>query len=481
MSREKLKALFDAALKVDVRERGEFLEQACAGDEELRREVESLIQSYEEGEGFLSGQALEDAAQALAQENVQLGAGRVIGSYEIFDRIGVGGMGEVYRARDRDLGREVAIKVLPEVFSRDRRRLRRFQREAQLLASLNHPNIAAIYGLEESDGMQFLVLELVPGPTLAEKLEKGRLLVEEALEFCRQIAEGLEAAHEKGIIHRDLKPANIKITPEDKVKLLDFGLAKVFERETAPGDRSQSRTGGTGTTETGVILGTAAYMSPEQARGKPMDKRTDIWSFGCVLYECLAGKQLFRGETPTDILAAIVNQEIDLQWLRQTTPAPIRSLLRRCLQKDLHKRLHDIGDARIEIEEVLADTSGAWQAPVSALGPGSWRRAILLALVGLLAGVLIASVAFWNLKPQPPEEPRPVVRSTITPPETGPLIPSHYVPDVAMSSDGRHVVYLSELARRSEAVLPAHIGSVGGDAYPWHRARGGELYPFFLS
>ena len=294
MSREKLKALFDAALKVDVRERGEFLEQACAGDEELRREVESLIQSYEEGEGFLSGQALEDAAQALAQENVQLGAGRVIGSYEILDRIGVGGMGEVYRARDRDLGREVAIKVLPEVFSRDRRCLRRFQREAQLLASLNHPNIAAIYGLEESDGMQFLVLELVPGPTLAEKLEKGRLLVEEALEFCRQIAEGLEAAHEKGIIHRDLKPANIKITPEDKVKLLDFGLAKVFERETAPGDRSQSRTGGTGTTETGVILGTAAYMSPEQARGKPMDKRTDIWSFGCVLYECLAGKQLFR-------------------------------------------------------------------------------------------------------------------------------------------------------------------------------------------
>jgi len=276
--------------------------------------------------------------------------GKTLSHFKVIEKIGQGGMGEVYRAEDTNLSREVAIKVLPEQFTQDPERLARFEREAKVLASLNHPNIAAIHSFEHSDNIHFLVLELVPGETLAERVAKGPLPVEEALEICRQIAEGVEAAHEKGVIHRDLKPANVKVTPEGKVKILDFGLAKAFEAEPPLTDISQSPTLTEEMTRAGVILGTAAYMSPEQAKGKPVDKRADVFAFGAVLYELLTGKRAFQGETITDTLASILARDPEWEALPDGTPWRIKDLLRRCLTKDPHDRLRDIANVRIEIK-----------------------------------------------------------------------------------------------------------------------------------
>ncbi len=280
-----------------------------------------------------------------------LQAGTRLGPFEISAPLGKGGMGEVYRARDTRLGRDVAVKALPDAFARDPERLARFEREARLLAALNHPNIAGIHGLEEVSGHPYLVLEYVEGDTLATRVARGALPPDEALEVCGQIAAALEAAHESGIVHRDLKPANVKLTPAGTVKVLDFGLAKgAAASGSAPDlDVSQSPTLTHSPTVAGVILGTAAYMSPEQARGKPLDRRTDIWSFGCVLYECLAGRPLFEGETVSDLIAKILEREPDWSALPPAVPARVRELLRRCLEKDAKKRLRDIGDARIEI------------------------------------------------------------------------------------------------------------------------------------
>src|ERR1700680_514581 len=287
-------------------------------------------------------------------------AGTELGTHRILELLGIGGMGEVYKAHDTKLRRDVAIKVLPESFARDADRLARFCRKAHLLASLNHPNIATIYNIEDSNNTTYLVMELVPGETLAERIKRdGAVPVEEALTIAKQIAEALEAAHEKGIIHRDLKPANVKLTPEGKVKVLDFGLAKAFAGDPATEDLSNSPTLSMAATMQGVILGTAAYMSPEQAKGKAVDKRTDIWAFGCVLYELLTGKQTFHGEDVTDILAAVVRAEPDWQALPAATPLKVRDLLRRCLQKDKTQRLRDAGDARIEIQEALAAPKAA--------------------------------------------------------------------------------------------------------------------------
>src|SRR6266852_4453211 len=282
-----------------------------------------------------------------------LASGTRLGSYEVRAQIGAGGMGEVYRAHDTKLARDVAIKVLPANFVNDPERLSRFQREARMLAALNHPNIATIHGLEQSGGTSYLVMELVSGETLAERVKAGPFGIEEALKIAVQIAEALEAAHEKNIIHRDLKPANVKVTPGGKVKVLDFGLAKAFAGDAANDDPSNSPTLSAAATMQGMVLGTAAYMSPEQARGKACDKRTDIWAFGCVLYELLTGKPTFHGEDVTDILAAVVRAEPDWQALPDATPLKVRDLLRRCLQKDKNLRLRDAGDARIEIQEAL--------------------------------------------------------------------------------------------------------------------------------
>jgi eukaryotic-like serine/threonine-protein kinase len=282
-----------------------------------------------------------------------LRAGTRVGPYEILAAIGAGGMGEVYRARDPKLARDVAIKVLPESLGSDPDRIARFDREARVLASLSHPHIGAIYGFEHSGDVRGLVLELIEGPTLADRLKGGPLPIAEALNLARQIAEALDAAHEKGIVHRDLKPANVKVAPNGMVKVLDFGLAKVDD-DAAP-DLSQSPTITVRGTREGVVLGTAAYMSPEQARAKPLDKRTDIWSFGCVLYEMLTGRVSFAGETVSDSIAAILSREPDWTALPDVTPPAIQRLLQRCLEKDSSKRLRDIGDVRLEIEHVLAE------------------------------------------------------------------------------------------------------------------------------
>ena len=345
-----------------------------------------------------------------------LAVGSKFGVYSILGPLGSGGMGEVYRAFDTRLGREVAVKTLPGEFSRDPERLARFEREARMLAALNHPSIAGIYGLEESDDTRFIVMELVPGETLSEKLSHGPLPLEEALKIARQIAEALEAAHERGIIHRDLKPANVKVTPDGRVKVLDLGLAKVFDTKVAGSepDLSLSPTIVSDGTQPGVILGTAEFMSPEQARGKPVDKRTDIWSFGCVLYELLTGRRIFAGETASDVLAAILTAEPTWDALPAETPARIRDLLRRSLQKDANHRLRDIGDARIEIDQALEALRGRSfpirpPAPLRRRVSGKRPAAIAVAAV---AAALVATLAIvWTeRRSSAPAAPRSAAR-----------------------------------------------------------------------
>ena len=334
---------------------------------------------------------------------MSLSPGARVGPYEIVAPLGAGGMGEVYRARDTRLGREVAIKVLPESFLADPERRARFDREARLLAALNHPNVAAVYGLEELGTARSLVLELVEGETLAERLAAGPLTVRAALVTMRQIAEALEAAHDQGIIHRDLKPANVKITPAEKVKVLDFGLAKTLAPEPIGSDLSLSPTATRNATNQGVILGTASYMSPEQARGKQLDERSDVWSFGCVFYETLTGRQTFGGETFSDVVAAIIERDPDWSALPPGTPPKIRDLLRRCLQKDRDKRLHDIADARIEIDEVIAEPAEL-PSTVAALPVGTPRRATLglITFVALVAALVGALATAWILRRETP-------------------------------------------------------------------------------
>jgi Tol biopolymer transport system component len=343
---QKIEQLFNAALDREANQRGAFLAEACKGDEKLRREVESLLAQEKPAERFLESGAAGAAAKVLAKALTGDGGksmiGCQLGSYQILSLLGAGGMGEVYEARDTKLGRNVAIKVLPKDFTHDPERLARFQREARMLAVLNHPNIATIHGLEESGGVHYLVMELVPGETLAARISKGALPVEEALRVAGQVAEALEAAHEKGVIHRDLKPANVKVTPEGRVKVLDFGLAKAFAGD-GEVDLSQPPT----LSQEGRILGTPAYMSPEQACGKPLDRRTDIWAFGVVLYEMLTGRQAFSGETASDTLAAVLKDEPE--WDR--VPEKAQRLLRRCLEKDPKRRLRDIADAMALVDE----------------------------------------------------------------------------------------------------------------------------------
>ncbi|HKC23415.1 MAG TPA: protein kinase [Thermoanaerobaculia bacterium] len=339
--------------------------------------------------------------------------GSRLGPYEISAPLGAGGMGEVFRARDTRLNRDVAVKVLPPAFVEDRERVARFRREAQLVASLNHPNIAAIYGLEETNGTVALALELVEGEDLAQRLARGPILVDEAIAIARQIAEGLEAAHERGIVHRDLKPANVKVTPDGAVKILDFGLAKAREPDPAASDGGLSRspTMSRHMTEAGMILGTAAYMSPEQARGKPVDKRSDIWSFGVVLFELLTGRRVFAGETVTDVLAAVLTRAPDWSALPMETPARLRALLERSLERDPRQRLRDIGEARValsnasaRVDETLADASRAPRRGREVLAWGVAAVALLAAALFALRGGFRAapSVRAARLSFEPP-------------------------------------------------------------------------------
>jgi serine/threonine-protein kinase len=346
--------------------------------------------------------------------------GTRIGPFDVIGLLGAGGMGRVYRARDSRLNREVAIKVLPPAFAGDPNRMTRFSREAQVLAALSHSNIAAIFGLEESGGTTALVMELIEGETLAERMAAGALPIDEALHIARQIANALEAAHERNIVHRDLKPANIKITPDGNVKVLDFGLAKALDTDPIqPGSPENSPTLSM-ETRAGQILGTAGYMSPEQARGKTVDKRADIWAFGVVLYEMLTGRRLFDGETISDTLAGVLRAEIDLSRLPSDTPAAVRRLLERCLRRDPGQRLRDIADARLEIE------SAGEPAPVTA--PVTRHAAWLpWALAALLGGALV-----WSLLRPGPATQRPVTRWSV----------EHIGTMAQLSRDGARIAYL---------------------------------------
>ena len=363
--------------------------------------------------------------------------------YRIIEELGRGGMGKIYRAEDTSLSRHVAIKVLPEEFARNPERLARFEREAKLLAVLNHPNIGSIYGIEESEERRFLVLELVEGETLQNRLERGPLSLEEALEIVKQIAEGLEAAHEKGVIHRDLKPGNIMISPEGKVKILDFGLAKAYSVETSNIDIENSPTLTTQMTSPGILVGTAAYMSPEQARSRHVDKRTDVWAFGCVFYECLSGKKAFEGETVSDTLAYILKGEPNWEALPQETPPFIKLLLRRCLQKDHKQRIHDAADARIMLEEVIMPgASDAIQiGGVGAPAGGrrfSRREALAWALIPLvtIATLIIFRTATWRHALVPLQK---TVQAEI-PLKTAQIVSSGQYAHIAISPDGRLLV-----------------------------------------
>jgi len=355
--------------------------------------------------------------------------GTRLGAYEIVGLVGAGGMGEVYRARDTRLGRDVALKVLPEAFARDPERLARFEREARVLASLNHPNIAAIYGFEQVDGVPFLVLEYVPGPTLAQRVAAGPLDVETSLEISSEVAKALAEAHQKGIVHRDLKPANIKVTPEDKVKVLDFGLAKAFAEEPASEDTMHSPTLSALATRAGVILGTAAYMSPEQVRGKSVDKRADIWAFGCVLYELLTGRQVFAADTISDTIAAILGREPDWSALPTGAPPGVLRLLRRCLERDRDKRLRDIGDANILLEEGPQAAAPVPQPPARQR-PLAWIAATALATVVALA------VAVIHFREEPPAA--PTTRFLALPPDKA---TSNEYPTI--SPDGRRLAFVA--------------------------------------
>ena len=362
--------------------------------------------------------------------------GKTLAHYEITAAIGKGGMGEVYQATDRKLGRNVAIKVLPEEFAQDNDRVARFEREAKLLASLNHPNIAAIYGLEESEGTRFLVLELVEGQTLSERLVRGPLPVKESLEVAVQIAEALEAAHEKGVIHRDLKPANIKVTSEGKVKVLDFGLAKAYAGA-ALGDETILETLAEGAESgKGVLLGTPAYMSPEQASRQPADHRSDVWSFGCVLFEMLTGKVVFKGNTLSHTIAAILEREPDFGRLPNNLSPAIRRLLERCLEKNPKRRWHAIADVRLEVEAALASPGSG--EPGTDSKPQA--RPILWCAVAILMIALVAIPLTWYLRPLRPE-PRAVTRFEYDLPQGGGESPETSVrPSIlAISPDGSQI------------------------------------------
>jgi Tol biopolymer transport system component len=365
--------------------------------------------------------------------------GKTFAHYEVTEQIGAGGMGEVFKARDTRLGRDVALKFLPESFAADTERLHRFEREAKLLAALNHPNIAAIYGIEQSEGAHFLVLELVPGEDLAERISHGPLPVDDALRMALQIAEALEAAHEQGVIHRDLKPGNVVVNPDGVVKVLDFGLAKALEADRDNSGLSHSPTLlASSPTVQGVILGTAGYMSPEQARGKTVDRRADIWAFGCVLLEMLSGRQTFAGETVSDTLASVLKTEPDWDSLPDDTPPAIVRLLRRCLDKDPRTRLRDIGEARILIERALrGEGDEAAPAAPSAAGTSgmSWRWRLAWLAAGVVVTAAVGTAA-WTLKPNAPQPPLRKFSLTVERGHQGG--PS----DPVISPDGTNVVYV---------------------------------------
>jgi serine/threonine-protein kinase len=405
--------VYESALEREPAARDAFLADACRDDSDLRREVESLL--AQEHTPLVVDQEVMAVAAVVLEGVSRLEPGTAVGPYRVEALIGAGGMGEVYRARDAKLNRDVALKVLPESLTRDPDRLARFTREANVLASLNHPNVAAIYGLEDGGEVHALVLELVDGPTLADRITRGPLALQEILPIARQIADGLAAAHEHGVIHRDLKPANVKVRDDGTVKVLDFGLSKPVQPAASTQSGSEPPIGPLQSptvlspvvTAKGVILGTAAYMSPEQAKGRPADKRSDVWAFGCVLYEMLTGKRAFDGDDVSDTFANVLKGQPDWTALSNETPAAIRRLLRRSLEKDARRRLADVADARLEIDEALESVGADASAETRSRAAARVQRALPWAIAVALAISLMSTVALWSpwrVAPRPVSE-----------------------------------------------------------------------------
>jgi serine/threonine protein kinase/Tol biopolymer transport system component len=443
-----VESVFQGALALKEGEQESYLAQACHGDEDLFREVTSLLHHYHRRDPLLDNSHV--PGLLAGQRTHALKQGDSVGPYKIVSPLGSGGMGEVYRARDTKLNREVALKVLPAAFTKDPERMARFSREARVLASLNHPHIASIYGLEETGDLRALVLELVEGPTLADRIAGGPIPLEEALPIARQIAEAIEYAHEKGITHRDLKPANIKVTTDGCVKVLDFGLAKVLQGDSSDTSSSSTLTGLH--TERGMIVGTAPYMSPEQAKGKPVDKRTDIWAFGVVLYEMLTGKRLFQGETMSDTLAAVLKEEPE--WDR--VPAKVVPLLRHCLEKDPKRRLRDIGDM-----ELLLETASVLKAQRHWL---AWGLAAMCL-------ILLTWIGFSELrKTRPPE--RGALRLSLLPPQSTSFVPNNF----AISPDGKQLAFVADGRDGGTALW---IRSLAANSAQELTGTQGAMYPFW--
>jgi eukaryotic-like serine/threonine-protein kinase len=427
------RAIFELALEWPPAERARLIRDECQGDRDLAQVVEGMLSAD------ATRHALLDGSPALPADRWQAGDA-FTERFRIVGLLGRGGMGEVYRAHDLTLGRDVALKVLPPLAAASEGdRLARFAREAQVLASLNHPNIAAIHGVEEAEGVRALVLELVEGATLAERIAGGPLALEDALDVARQIATGLEAAHEQGIVHRDLKPANITRRADGTVKLLDFGLAKVVVPEASASD-GLATVSPTVTSpsmvQRGVLLGTAAYMSPEQAKGREADRRGDVWAFGAVLYEMLTGARAFKGNDVPETIAAVLRAEVEWARLPAATPPALRHLLVRCLEREPQRRLRDIGEARIALEDLAAGVSPSSHTPAGPGPPRRWRQAMAL---GLAAAAGIAAGAFlWG---PPSETPASVTRFTLSTPADRALRPDSQSRDLAVTADGLRVVY----------------------------------------
>ena len=441
----RLREIFESVLDRSPAERARLIEAACGGDAALIAEVERMLRADAGHHRFLDGSVLRPADRFRPGDTIAA-------HLQIVEAIGRGGMGEVYRAHDTSLGRDVAVKVLPRRARAgsgpsangdppgarlDDDRMARFRREAQVLASLNHPNIAAIYGLEETDGEHALVLELVEGPTLADRIAAGPIPIEQAIPIARQIAEAMEAAHERGIVHRDLKPANIKLRPDGAVKVLDFGLAKVRQPEAVGGDDvAPSPTITSPYMMQRVILGTAAYVSPEQARGQEADRRSDIWAFGAVLYEMLSGRRAFQGVDVSDTIAAVLRHDIDWSALDASTPASVRRLLARCLDRDTRRRLRDIGEARILLEDPEAATVEESLEPVVALARPPWRRLIVPA-AAIVAGAAVGAV-LW---PMTRTNAARVTRFALSTTADTALSVDAQSRDLTITPDGTHIVY----------------------------------------